>query len=271
LPPRRWIIVNDASTDRTAEVVQDLADKHKFIRLITLARTGGRNFGMKARAFARGLAEAGDLDYSYLGNLDADITVEPRYFETILQAFDDDKSLGITGGCIHTKVGDAFQSDDHTLDSVAGAVQMFRRECYEAVGGYLPLPLGGIDAAAEITARMKGWTVRKNPELRAHEHRRTGTANAGILESRVRLGKRFHSLGYHPMFYLLRCFYRVADAPFLLGSAAEFFGFFSSAALRKPFALPRPVVEHLRREQLQKMRNLVLRRHADPARVSAAG
>lgn len=267
LPPLRWIIVNDASTDRTAQLVETFARQHSFIRLVNLTREGGRNFGKKAEAFGRGLAEAKDLDYSFVGNLDADITVEPPYFEILLQKFAADQSLGIAGGCIYTKIGNTFESTDHTSDSVAGAVQMFRRKCFEDIGGYLPLPLGGIDAAAEITARMKGWRVSKVQELRASERRRTGTANVGVLESRVRLGKRFHSLGYHPMFYFLRCVYRVADAPFLIGSAAELFGFLGSVVQRKAIALPGPVVRHLRQEQMQKLRSLVFRRAATQPKV----
>jgi glycosyltransferase involved in cell wall biosynthesis len=260
LPPLRWVIVNDASTDRTAAIVEAFARQYDFIRLANVTREGGRNFGKKAEAFRHGLEGTQDLDYSFIGNLDADITVEREYFERLLREFAKDNSLGIAGGCIYTKIGSTMESHDHTLDSVAGAVQMFRRKCFEDIGGYLPLKLGGIDAAAEITARMKGWKVSKIPELRASEHRRTGTASAGLLRSFVQLGRRFHSLGYHPLFYVLRCLFRIANTPFLIGSAAELFGFFTGVALRKPIALPRPVVQYLRREQMQKLRLLVSRR-----------
>jgi biofilm PGA synthesis N-glycosyltransferase PgaC len=255
--PVRWIVINDGSNDRTEEIVRGYQLCHSFIQLVNVARPDGRNFGNKARAFKRGLAEICEKDYKFIGNLDADISLDPKYFENILREFDNDNQLGIAGGTIFTKIGDKFITHDTTLDSVAGAVQLFRRECFEQIGGYLILPYGGLDTAAEITARMKGWKVRKFPENRVFESRRTGTASAGPLVARIKEGRHFHSLGYGMLFFLLRCVYRLKDRPVILGSAAALAGYLFSMIWQRPIVLPRETVHYLRAEQREKIKRLM--------------
>jgi glycosyltransferase involved in cell wall biosynthesis len=257
LRPARWVIVNDGSTDGTADIVRRYCDEHRFIKLVNIEREPERSFSNKVFAFHRGLTEASDLSCKFIGNVDADLSFEPDYFESILREFEPDPKLGIAGGIIFTKVGNKFISDDKTLDSVAGAVQLFRRSCFDAIGGYVALPLGGIDAAAEIKARMNGWTVRKFPASRVYEHRRTGTATARPIASRIHEGRRFHSLGYSPLFYFLRCVSRLGDRPIILGSGAALAGYFISMLLRRPVALPQETVNYLRTEQRQKLKRSI--------------
>ena len=252
--PLQWIIVNDGSTDRTPDIVASYAAGYPFIRLVDRHRQGERHFGNKAHAFNQGLSQCDVAAFRFIGNLDADISLEADYFEKVLRKFEQDPGLGLAGGMVRTRIGDQFVSQDVALDSVAGAVQFFRRECFEQVGGYRPLPLGGIDSAAEITARMRGWTVRTFPELCVLENRRTGTATAPPLLSRVKEGRRYHSLGYGFVFLCLRCLYRAMDRPRILGSVAIFIGYVRGLVSRSPILLPPDTVQYLRGEQHAKLR-----------------
>jgi poly-beta-1,6-N-acetyl-D-glucosamine synthase len=255
--PLRWVIVNDASTDHTGDIAEKYAREHPFIKLVNRTRDAGRDFGKKVHAFNRGLEELRDLRYDCIGNLDADMTFEPLYFENILREFDADSELGIGGGIVYTKFTDTFVTYDTTLDSVGGKVQLFRRECFEVIGGYRPLKFGGIDATAEIMARMHGWKVRKSLRNRVFEHRRTGFAYGKPMVAMLRDGRKFYSLGYDPIFYLLRCIYRLRDYPFLLGSGAALLGYLCSMIRRQPVVLPSEVVAHLRAEQRTKLKRLL--------------
>jgi glycosyltransferase involved in cell wall biosynthesis len=259
--PLKWIIVNDASTDRTREIVEECTRDHPFIKLVNRDRAAGRDFGKKVYAFNRGLEELRNLSYDFIGNLDADITFEPQYFENILREFEADSKLGIGGGIVYTKFRNSFATYDDTLDSVGGKVQLFRRKCFEDIGGYRPLKLGGIDATAEIMARMKGWKVKKSLENQAYEHRRTGFAFGKPLAAKLCDGRKFHSLGYDPLFYLLRTIHRLGDYPFILGSGAELLGYLWSMIRRNPLTLPSEVVDYLRMEQRTKLKRL-LRLHS---------
>lgn len=253
LPPIKWIVVNDSSTDRTREIVEHYLSRHSFITLVNVERAAGRHFGNKVRAFNRGFDQARDIDFDFVGNLDADISCKPDYFARILSEFAKDPRLGIAGGMIHSRVGDHYLSQDVALDSVAGAVQLFRRACFEQVGGYKALPNGGIDAVAEITARMKGWRVRTFPQLYVYEHRRTGSATAPPLVARLREGYRFRSLGYGFLFYCVRCAYRMTERPRVTGSIVALLGYLTSWVRQDPIALPPDVIRFLRNEQREKL------------------
>ncbi len=253
--PLKWIAVNDASTDATGALLDRCAAaRPDLVEVVHLQRPQGRDFGNKARAFNAGLARAAGLDYAFIGNLDADISLAPDYLENILAAFDADAALGIAGGMVSSLIDGRFVSQKVALDSVAGAVQLFRRPCFEDVGGYLALPNGGIDAAAEITARSKGWAVRTLPELSVLEHRRTGTAAGRPLAARVREGRRLHALGYAFSFFMMRCIHRSMERPRIVGSAAALCGYLGALARQEPVALPPEVVSFLRREQRGKLR-----------------
>lgn len=257
LKPVRWIIVDDGSTDQTARIAAEAIKDYPFISVISRQVTERRNFGSKVAAFNAGLELLREIDFSFIGNLDADISLPPNYYQSVIAEFNRDQNLGVAGGPIFTNIGIRFISYDKTTDSVAGAVQTFRKKCFEQVGGLLPLCYGGEDAAAEITARMQGWSVRKIRTVHAYEHRRTGSAQNGWFRRNFREGMKFHSLGYSPAFYLCRCAYRSTEPPFLAGSLLRLMGFAWAELLRHPVRLDGRVVSYLRDEQRSKLKQIL--------------
>jgi hypothetical protein len=255
--PIKWVVVNDASVDRTREVVESYVARYPFIELVNLERAAGRHFGNKVRAFNAGFERVKDSGFDFIGNLDADISFGPVYFENIVGRFQMDPKLGLAGGMVHTTVEGEFVSQEVALDSVAGAVQLFRRKCFEQVGGYRAMPNGGIDAAAEIAARMHGWTTRTFPEFPVQEHRMTGSATAKPLAARLKEGKRMHSLGYSPLFFCVRCLYRILERPAVIGSSSALYGYVASALSRSPVAVSPEMVRFLRAEQRSKLKRLL--------------
>jgi glycosyltransferase involved in cell wall biosynthesis len=258
--PKRWVIISDGSTDCTDELVSSFAKQHGFIRFLRLSRTGGRSFGAKARAFRESHTELDSIDYTFIGNLDADVTFAPDYYQQLLQRFEGDSRLGLAGGIIHELLNGKFVPQRTRRNSVAGAVQLFRRRCYEDVGGYLPLRFGGIDSAAEIMARMHGWEVRTCPDLTVLHHRPVGGGAGGMVKATLRQGRSYHALGYHPAFQLIRSIYRSADRPYVLGSVLVTSGYLWALATRQPRELPDDVVRYLRAEQMRTLRSLSAQR-----------
>jgi poly-beta-1,6-N-acetyl-D-glucosamine synthase len=252
--PLRWIVVNDGSSDRTGQIVQGWAEQFEFIRLVNLQRDAGRDFARKVLAFNRGLEEALGLHYDFIGNIDADISFGEHYFANILAEFQAEPALGLSGGIVYTKFDSGFATYDKTEDSVGGKVQLFRRQCFSDIGGYLPLKHGGIDAAAEIMARMKGWKVKKSLGNPAWEHRPTGFAHGRPLKAMLHDGLKFHSLGYLPLFFFLRCILRFREPPFLVGSCAAIVGYLRSMLRHESVVLPPDVVQYLRNEQQAKLK-----------------
>lgn len=255
--PLKWIVVDDASVDGTASIVASYREAHPdLIELLHVERSPGRDFRNKVRALDVALARARQLGFFHIGNLDADISLAPDYYATMLSHFDQDPKLGIAGGMIASCIDGAFISQNVAPDSVAGAVQLFRRQCFEDVGGYQPIRHGGCDAAAEIVARKKGWTVRTFADVRVLEHRRTGTATANPVSAQIREGRCLYSLGYGFLFFLARCLLRSMERPRIIGSCAALYGYLASALRRDPIVLPSDVVDYLRDEQRTKLLRL---------------
>jgi glycosyltransferase involved in cell wall biosynthesis len=253
--PAKWIIVSDGSTDGTDDIVRRYSGEYDFIELCRISEDHPRNFTAQVYAINRGLSLLGNRDYTFIGNMDADITLEPDYFSRLLDKFGQDPGLGLGGGSIWEKSGDSSFKPrrGNSVASVAHACQLFRRECFDAIGGaYLPLPYGGPDTHAEIMARMKHWRVASFTDLKVFHHRRTGSVG-GVLRGLFRQGKMDYSLGALPLFEFVKLLRRVRFRPYLLGSITRLAGFLDSYWRREERAVPKEVEQYCRSEQRQRL------------------
>ena len=251
--PERWIIVDDGSTDRTAEIVGEFAKKFPWIKLIQNPKREGRNFAAKANAVNTALAQSQDLTFEIIGNLDADISFGQDHFEFLLRQFAENPALGVAGTA-YTEAGwDSMKDSFEGETSVHGACQFFRLECFRQIGGYVPNAAGGIDWIAVTTARMKGWQTRNFPGRKFHHHRTMGTAERSEVGAMFDYGKKDYYLGGSPLWEMFRAAYRATKKPVLVGGLALLAGYVSAAACR----VKRPVSPELmafhRREQMQKL------------------
>lgn len=260
LLPRKWVIVSDGSTDRTDDIVKSYLNKHRFILFIRTSEKDRRDFSSKVDAINTGYKLLKQEDYDFIGNLDADISFDRDYYEKILEKFKQNKNLGIAGGSRYDIYDGKREEVIRSRNSVMGAVQLFRRQCYEDIGGYLPLEGGGIDAVAEIMARMHGWQVETFPEIMVNHYRRTGTANSNVLRARFHDGKNDYLIGYHPVFELFRSISRVTTKPFCLGSLFLFSGYCWAYLRRYKKQVQPEVIKYIRTEQMSRIRTAILPR-----------
>jgi glycosyltransferase involved in cell wall biosynthesis len=255
LLPERWIIVNDGSTDKTADIAADYAQRFPWIQVVHRSPRLDRHFGAKVHAFNAGLERVGSLDFDVIGNLDADISFDPEYLSFLMRKFSEDLKLGVAGTPFTEDGGydtarDSFEGENH----VAGGCQLFRRRCFEEVGGYIPNPGGGIDWIAVTTARMKGWKTRSFPEKRFHHYRTLGTAGRSRVAASFSYGEKDYYLGGSPLWQLFRVAYRSTKQP--LDGAALLAGYFWAAARRMKRPVSRELMRFHRREQMKKLRNI---------------
>lgn len=267
--PLRWIIVSDASTDKTDEIVMDYARDQPFIKLLRYGGAHRHSFAAKAECIGAGYELLSGLDYGYLGILDADVSPPPDYYSTLIDLFQKNPALGLSGGFIYEKPKGVFECRPSNRPwSVAGAAQFFRRECYEAVGGVQPLPYGGIDWRCEVTARMLGWSVKAVPELKLLHYRLTGAAT-NIMAARFKEGKKDYSLGSHPVFEVIKCLGRMITKPLLTGGLARLAGFTWASWSREKRSVSKEFVRFVRKEQQQRMISILSRRSGRTAETSA--
>lgn len=261
--PLRWIIVDDGSTDTTPAIVSAYAARHPFITLHSNYNPGKRSFGAQYRAINTAYTLVRDMSFDFIAMQDADIVLpEADYFERVLSALEIDAKLGITGGYIHEVSGTRWlPRNSNSPDSVAGAVQVFRRLCYEQLGGYHPLLYGGEDWLAQIEAKRAGWKIASLTDLAVHHHRPT-SSSGGRLRGLFRLGLRDASFGSTPMFELLKCARRLAEPPLILSGVVRAAGYLWYRLGRHKPLLTDDQVAYLRTEQTRRVQKMLTRRAA---------
>jgi poly-beta-1,6-N-acetyl-D-glucosamine synthase len=260
-PPKTWVVVSDGSTDRTDDIVREFARRYAYIQLLRLDQAGPRTFARQALASNIGYKRIKHLSFDYVGLLDADISFAPTYYETLLARLRTDTLLGITGGDIHELSGDDFEARlGNSADCVAGAIQLFRRACFDEIGGFVPLRHGGHDAVAITMATKMGWRVQSFTDLPVFHHRPTGREGVTARRARFREGVQDYALGYHALFEAAKCIRRAGYPPRVLGSALHFIGYIWASLTRQKEHLPKDYVRYLRSKQVQRLYQSVLGR-----------
>ncbi len=259
LLPQRWVIVSDCSTDRTDEIIRRYLAKYPFIRLVRIEEKHARNFGAQVMAIHRGFEQLSEVDYEFIANVDSDLSFEPTYYSKLLQKFEEDPKLGLAGGFIFEQGHDGvFRSRVlNTEKSIGHAVQMVRRECYEAIGGWVAMPYGGQDWVALVTAQMHGWRIKAFSDLPVYHHRPTGGGDRRF-RNLFREGRMDYSVGSYPPFEILKLIRRFAFPPYLLGSFVRLWGFLWGYWHFERRPVSREFVQFLRREQKSALRKIFL-------------
>jgi glycosyltransferase involved in cell wall biosynthesis len=259
LQPREWVIVSDGSTDRTDQIVSGYGRDYSFIRLLRLNNRPARNFASVVFALENGCRMLKCLDYDYLGLLDADVRLPINYYEQILLRFNSEPSLGMAGG-VAVDIGTTDGRCPKNLNDIPGAVQFFRRECFDSLRPLIAIPEGGWDALTCAMARMKGYGTRLLPELVVDHLKPRNSSQGNSLRRKWQLGIRDHALGYHPLFELLKCIGRMSEHPRIIGAIAWYMGFLSETLCGRVSLLPSEFRTFIRHEQMQRIRSS-LRKH----------
>jgi poly-beta-1,6-N-acetyl-D-glucosamine synthase len=256
--PMKWIIVSDGSTDGTDEIVSRYAVEHDWIELVRQEVRAERHFAGKATAFKAGYAKVKDLRYDVIGNLDADISMDEDYFAFLMARFADNPRLGV-GGTPYREEDSNSVNQVLDLDHVSGACQMFRRECFEAIGGYPEIKSGGIDLIAVFSARAKGWQTRRFTEKICWHHRKMGGAIHTGLRERLHRGRMDYLLGSHPLWEIFRSTYQMKNRPYFIGGFLIFVGYVLTFFRRVERTMPVELMKLRRADQMKRLKNMLRR------------
>lgn len=250
--PSEWVIVNDGSTDGTAAILDQYASRYPWIKAVHRANRGFRKSG-------GGVVEAVNDGYSvltgrawdFIVKFDGDLTFEPTYFERCFDEFARDPKLGIGGGVICYVSDDGQKSfESAPAFHVRGATKIYRRACWEGIGGLRPVP--GWDTFDEVKANSLGWTTRSFPDLHLVHHRETGAAD-GSWRTCVKYGRANYICGYHPLFMAGKCLGYLRKRPYVTGAVGLVCGFVSGYLKNIPQVDDRPAIQYLRRQQMQRL------------------
>jgi len=191
--PAKVVVVNDNSTDNTAAIVTDFAQKYPWITLVNKKSDAVHMPGSKViQAFHAGEAVIDD-NYDIIVKLDADLILPSDYFETVLDAFAKDEKVGMAGGFAYIeKNGEWILENLTDKDHIRGAFKAYRKELFLQMGGLRPAM--GWDTADELLAKFYGWKVVTIERLKVKHLKPTG-ANYNKA-ARYKQGEAFYTLGY---------------------------------------------------------------------------
>ena len=251
--PEKWVIISDGSSDRTDEIVNRYIPQNNWIELIRLPEHRDRQFAAKVQAFNAGYKKVKGLEYDIIGNLDADISFDPDYFQFLIGKFSENPELGVVGTPF-VEDGKHYDYRFTNIEHVSGACQLFRRRCFEEIGGYLPIKGGGIDWVAVTTARMKGWKTRTFTEKTCRHHRKMGTGNTNAFLIWFRQGQKDYFLGNHPFWEVFRTLYQMTKNPFIIGGVFIFCGFLWAGVKGVKRPISKELLNFIRKEQMQRLK-----------------
>ncbi len=231
--PAKWIIVDDGSTDSTAEILKEYAGKYDFITIVTRENRGHRKVGGGViDAFYSGLASINIDDYEYLCKLDLDLDLPERYFESIINKMKENPRIGNASGkpyYIDKKTSDLI-SEGCGDENAIGATKFYRVKCFKQIGGFVRQVMwDGIDGHR---CRMLGWIAVSwdEPEIRFIHLRPMGSSQKSILTGRKRHGFGQYFMGSSFTYMTVAAAYRMLfHHPFLLGGLAMWWGYVKSA------------------------------------------
>lgn len=191
--PKKVVVVNDNSTDKTAEIVTAFAKKNPFITLVNKTSEAIHLPGSKViQAFHKGF-ETLDENYDVIVKLDADLILPINYFETVLNIFEKDTTIGMAGGFAYIEKNGQWILENLTdKDHIRGAFKAYRKACFQQIGNLKPAM--GWDTVDELLSKFYGWKVVTDASLIVKHLKPTG-ANYNKT-ARYKQGEAFYTLGY---------------------------------------------------------------------------
>ena len=239
--------------DSTRAIIDRYAERYTWIRPLRRENRGFRSRSGGVEAFLDACSLLQSRDWEFLVNLDGDLTFAPDYFEKCFEHFHNTPRLGIGGGTIYDKVGERVQFDKAPSFHVRGGTKIYRRECWEKLGG---LVCGlGWDTVDETKANQLGWMTQTFSSLELVHHRRTG-AVWGTWGNAVNDGEADYIVGYHPLFFSLKCARQIFNPPYVVRGLGIAYGYLRGLVRRTPRIGDRELRAYLRRQQWRRLLGL---------------
>lgn len=205
--PVLWVIVNDASTDQSPQIINKACKKYKWIKKLDLTAPKedlGYRFSYVCRAgfkYALKYCKKNYISYEFIGLLDADILLENNYYENLIKHFLNNPSWGIISGGLWNYNGRTYIHVKVRPDLPLGAARFWRKKCFLETDGYLLTYAP--DSVSNIKAKLKGWKTKRLEEIKVRQTRMT-RAREGLNKGFKRRGEASYFVYLHPIIIVLK-------------------------------------------------------------------
>jgi poly-beta-1,6-N-acetyl-D-glucosamine synthase len=249
--PAQWIIVDDGSSDRTGQIMDEYAKEYPWIRAVHRSDRGQRIPGAGVmEAFYDGFHRLMSPHWEFIAKLDGDVGLEPNYFERCFQRFKEDPKLGICGGMMYCYKRENLVLEANPVFHVRGPIKLYKRSCWDAIGGLIKA--AGWDTVDEVQANRLGWRTKSFADLKVIHQRPTGAVQ-GTWRDGVKMGRAAYFAGYHPVFMLAKCLKRLFQEPYAAGAVAHGYGFASAYLKRLPQVEDQALIRYIRNQQIRRL------------------
>ena len=254
IKPQKWIIIDDGSSDNTFDIVKKVAQNNSWISIIKNYTSEKRASGANVvNAFNYGINTLTD-DYNYIVKLDADLEFDEDYFKKLILQFEMNNKLGIAGGyCLNSIKGNKKKIDNTPEYHVRGATKMYRKECFQEIGGLIPI--FGWDGIDEMKAMMLGWQTRSFRDIIVLHLRPTGQ-ETGLLKYAWRRGTLNYYMGYNPLYLILSCINNFTTKPYVLFGLTLFAGYIYSFLRNREQLDDKNLINFIKKFQIQRIKLL---------------
>lgn len=235
VPPTRWVIVDAGSTDATPLILREYARRYSWIKVVRRADRGHRAVDSGAvEAFNDGLRTLNLDEYAYIGKLDLDLDLPPRYFEELMRRMVAEPRLGTVSGKPYSMRDGNLVSERRSEDMSAGPAKFYRTQCFRDIGGLLPRVMW--DAIDCHKARQLGWIARSydEPDLNFLHLRPMDSSDHDVLRGRRRHGLGQYAIGSNFLYVLATCFFRATEPPYVLGGIHMLAGYVAARLRGEP-------------------------------------
>lgn len=249
--PKKIVVVNDNSTDKTADIVTAFAKENPFITLVNKTSEAIHLPGSKViQAFHKGF-ETLDENYDVIVKLDADLILPNNYFETVLNIFKKDATIGMAGGFAYIEKNGQWILENLTdKDHIRGAFKAYRKACFQQIGNLKPAM--GWDTVDELLSKYYGWKVVTDASLIVKHLKPTG-ANYNKT-ARYKQGEAFYTLGYGFLITSIASakLAMMKKKPLLFLDYIK--GFVKAKSAKTPLLVTEEQAKYIRKYRLQKMK-----------------
>jgi glycosyltransferase involved in cell wall biosynthesis len=247
LTPVCVLVVDDYSTDGTAEVVRSYMSKYPFVEY--LFHNGNHQYGLGSpvvNAFHKGKEFLVRKNYSfdYLVKLDADINFPENTFEETGKFLDNHtQSYGIVSNVPYFNVNGKKKYRISPEWHTNGSFKVYNHRCLNEIGG-LKTELGW-DCADNIMAMEKNWQTFVIPYLNHELTRPIGrfSRKKGALRQGVGAYKLRHSI----LYVFFKAFHDMLNPPYGILGFCYLYGYFTALLKKEKRTLTKSQGSLLRR------------------------
>lgn len=248
LKPLEWIIIDDGSTDKTAEIVNNYVKKYDWIKMINQQDRGFYYPGKGVvDTFYKGFDNISNNNWDFIVKLDCDLSFQEDYFEKVLHEFELNPKLGIASGLTFIPSNGGMVSEKVQDDHPVGPSKVYRKECFKDIDGLKPI--SGWDLADLLSAQMKGWETKCFDNFKINHYRKTGSRRSDFTSGMFLWGRFHYRYGYGLFYTFLKSIYRLAEKPVIIGGISIFLGYLYAFVKQEDRIFDKEMRKFLRKKQ----------------------